>query len=383
MATAIYKEGESFYVPQFKVIVRERELPDDMVRDVMQVSYTDSTEEIDSFELVVNNWDAGAGKFKYEPPVKGSYAGIFDPGEKLELWMGYVNNLRLMLSGEITTLEPNYPDSGGSTLSVRGLNVLHSFRRKQHTWSWENVRDSDIAREIGRQPISDQKPGLGVEVKVNDEAAARETAETFVFMNNQYDILFLLERARKHGYSVYLMLDPKDKKKQQIYFGPSNLVRDVTYELEWGKSLVQFRPTLTTARQVQTVTVRGWDRRKHEAIVGTAPKDGKAPTVNADLLASGVARAVQGRQEVITDKPVHTPQEAEKMAEDILRHQLQEMVKASGATVGLPDLRAGSKLHIRKLGPRFEGEYFVTGTTHTIGDSGYRTTFNARREKGL
>jgi phage protein D len=71
------------------------------------------------------------------------------------------------------------------------------------------------------------------------------------------------------------------------------------------------------------------------------------------------------------------------MADDILADQFRQMVKASGATVGLPDLRAGSKLHVKKLGARFDGEYFVTGTTHTIGDSGYRTTFNARREKGL
>lgn len=383
MATAIYREGESFYVPHFEVKIEGRSLPKDVVRDVMQVSYTDSTDEIDSFELLVNNWDAGLGKFKYEPPADGKYPGVFDPGQKLELWMGYVRNVRLMLRGEITTLEPNYPESGASTLSVRGLNVLHGLRRKQHTWSWERVRDSDIARELGRLPVSDDKPGLGIEVRVNDEAAAREPEEPFVFMNNQYDILFLLERARRHGYTVYLHLDPQDKQKSHLYFGPSNLVRDVTYELEWGKSLVQFRPTLTTARQVQQVTVRGWDRRKHQAIVATAPKDGQMPKVNADLLDQGVARAIQGKHEVITDQPVFTPQQAEKMAEDILRNQLQEMVKASGATVGLPDLRAGRKLHIKKLGPRFDGEYFVTGTTHSIGDAGYRTTFNARREKGL
>ena len=381
MATAIYKEGEHFYVPYFKVKIEGRSLPDDVVRDVLQVGYTDNIEEIDSFELVVNNWDAQAGKFKYEPPVEENYRGIFDPGQRLELWMGYVRNLRLMLKGEITTIEPSYPESGGSTLSIRGLNILHGFRRKQHTWSWEDKRDSDIARELGQQPISDQKPGLGIEVRINEEAANRETAEAFVFMNNQYDILFLLERARRHGYSIYLRVDPETG-DQYLYFGPSNLLRNVTYELEWGKTLIQFRPTLTTAQQVQQVTVRGWDRRKHEPIVKTAPPEGKLPTVNSDLLKTGVARAVQGRHEVI-DRPVHTPQEAQAMADDILRHQLQEMVKASGATVGLPDLRAGGKLHIKKLGSRFDGEYFITGTTHSIGDTGYRTTFNARREKAL
>ena len=49
------------------------------------------------------------------------------------------------------------------------------------------------------------------------------------------------------------------------------------------------------------------------------------------------------------------------------------MVNGSGSTVGLPDLRAGIVLQIDGLGDRFSGRYFVTATTHTIGDSGYTT----------
>jgi phage protein D len=59
------------------------------------------------------------------------------------------------------------------------------------------------------------------------------------------------------------------------------------------------------------------------------------------------------------------------------------MVKCTGASVGLPDLRAGRKAEIAGLGPRLSGEYFITESTHTIGDSGYRTTFAARRERPL
>ena len=64
----------------------------------------------------------------------------------------------------------------------------------------------------------------------------------------------------------------------------------------------------------------------------------------------------------------------------ILCDKQKEMVRASGATVGLPDLRAGRRVQIVRLGPRFDGQYYVTETTHTIGDGGYRTEFKARRE---
>ena len=45
------------------------------------------------------------------------------------------------------------------------------------------------------------------------------------------------------------------------------------------------------------------------------------------------------------------------------------------------DLRAGSVLELEGLGQRYSGRYFVTATTHSIGDDGYTTQFNCRREE--
>ena len=62
-------------------------------------------------------------------------------------------------------------------------------------------------------------------------------------------------------------------------------------------------------------------------------------------------------------------------------HNAKQMVKGSGSTVGLPELRAGTVLHIGGLDECFNGRYFVTGTTHTIGGSGYTTKFDCRLEE--
>jgi phage protein D len=92
---------------------------------------------------------------------------------------------------------------------------------------------------------------------------------------------------------------------------------------------------------------------------------------------------------------VSTQQEADRLARDLLRRRLKEMLQATGTTVGLPDLRAGRKLGIAGFAQRtardtptglpnvIEGEYYVTESTHTIGASGYRTEFSARREGKL
>jgi uncharacterized protein len=371
----IYREGENFYVPHFEVKIAGHFLPKDVLRDVSSVTYKDTVDDIDSFDLVVNNWDAETQKFKYEPSDNADLWEIFDPGKEVEVSMGYVGNAPLMLRGLITTLEPNYPESGVPTITVRGRNVLFRFKDKQHTWSWENKRDSDIAVEIGKQKRSDNKPGIGFRVKTNQQARDAEQEEELVFMNNQFDIMFLLARARRHNYSVFL---GRDAEGEFINFGPSDQPRRPEYELVWGKSLSSFRPTLTTANQVSKVTVKGWDRRTSKPISATAelPKDCK---LNFDQTA--VQRAVAASEEIITNPPARTRKEAETRAKEALCNFRRELIKGAGVTVGLPKLRAGSNVHIDLGRSRFDGMYFVTATTHTIDTNGYRTNFEARREQ--
>lgn len=63
------------------------------------------------------------------------------------------------------------------------------------------------------------------------------------------------------------------------------------------------------------------------------------------------------------------------------RHMGAHKKKGEDTTIGLPGLRAGSNITIDGLGEPFSGGYFVTGTTHSISDSGYTTRFSVRREE--
>ncbi|MBI5877224.1 MAG: phage late control D family protein [Chloroflexi bacterium] len=402
-------ERETFYVPFFQVKIEGHHLPKDVVQDVMQLTYRDKLEEVDSFELTVNNWDALEQRFKYEPPIAPRQSGpaaqgpavnvreLFMPGKRVDVTMGYLNHQRRMLVGEITTLQPNFPETGSPTLTVGGLNILHGLRKAQHTYSWakpEEWTDSAIARWMGQQPVSKTAPGLGIPVETPN--ASEEMPEEFVFMQNQYDIVFLLQRARRRGYDLRLELERDaqgNERPAKLIFGRAESQKAVTYELEWGKTLVSFRPTLQTANQVSSVTVRGWDRR------AKAPIEGKAEFVtdascNADW-STRIARAINGREEVV-EMPVFTQREAEDQAKRILQDQARRLITAQGATVGLPDLRAGSTIVVLGFGARrtgesvstqsagmFDGRYFITETTHTINDQGYRTTFSARRTGDL
>jgi uncharacterized protein len=78
---------------------------------------------------------------------------------------------------------------------------------------------------------------------------------------------------------------------------------------------------------------------------------------------------------------VATKEEAQTLARETLERIAKDTVTGSGSIVGLPDLRAGTVLELDGVGTRFSGRYFVTGTTHTLGDGGYTTQFECRREE--
>jgi uncharacterized protein len=381
----LHAAGQPFYAPAFQVRLRGETLPPEVVRDVIEVTYEDNVEKVDSFTLVVNNWNS----LERHPKFLGQGAfprlwNLVQPGNEMELLLGYQGrspDMRLMTSGYVTTLEADFPEGGAPRLTVRGLNVLDRLRGKQYTWGWPEgkavgITDSEIARDLGRKPDQPEgRPGLGIKVKVDPEAARQEPVVPSVLMNNEYPIVFLMRRARARGYDVFITREPGSD-EPVLYFGPSRRVRDRTYELAWGKSLTSAKVTISTARQVKTVTVLGWDRKTKKQIKGVAKIEDQAgvpPSVKEFALRNG-------REEVVTDHPVPDEAEAKKHAAELLVRQSLEQIQVTGAVVGLPDLRAGRVAMLAGLGPILDGRYFVTETAHVLGDNGYRTTFKARRE---
>ena len=387
-----------FYVPAFEIKITGANLPQDVVRDVIQVTYKDNIREIDSVEFVVNNWDTTARAFKYvgsETPasLQGSSPEsqrqrLFDPCRNdFELYMGYQGDLRLMTRGDITTLEPSFPSNTAPVLTVRGLNVLHRLRRKQYTTFFEHRRDSEIARRIAalRDPDTHERR-FPIPIDIDQEALGREHPEDYVAQNNQYDIDFLLARARERGYVVFVhpVRNPRTGRvEDHLYFGPSHTnmhlpLRDVTYVLEYGTSLVEFKPTMNVANQVGSVTLRSWNRRTRRRIRETVTLQDRRIRINRDLIE--MLGECNLRSEVVTRQPAFCDCNASLRALSMLLDKFKELVTATGVSIGLPNLRAGQRVRIEGVGSRFGGTYFITETTHTCDDNGYLTRFSARRE---
>lgn len=355
----------SYYAPNFLVEVEGRELDPSTKGDVLDLKVTMDKDNLTGFELTFNNWDDRKLDFKY------SDADTLDVGRRVHIKMGYADRLVPMTRGVITSLTPRFPESGPPTLAVSGQDLMFFLKDSKpadgQPRQYVNKSDSEIAREVAlRHKLTP---------KVHDSGLPRD----LVIQKNQDDALFLMERAKRIDFEVFVQTDP-DTGRDALYFQRPTDGRGAStvrvYEFAWGRSLIDFSPSLKIANQVSQITVRGWNPRTKQAIVATADardlpggKEGGGPTAVAKAVPAG------SKLDRVVDCPVTSGEEAKALAVSMLRERAGEYITATGRVIGLPDLRPGDNVLITGLGRRFSGEYYVNKVEHALGGSGYLTQF--------
>ena len=161
-----------------------------------------------------------------------------------------------------------------------------------------------------------------------------------------------------------------------LYFGPRQNDRTDVLELAWGKGLLTFSPEVNLSRQITAVEVYGWSAERGEQIIGRAERGEE--TGRDTRLESGaeqIAGALGGETLMRVRAAVHTQSEADARARAILEERGEEFVKGNGESIGLPEIIPDINLALTGLGSAFSKTYYVSESTHTIDESGYRNTF--------
>jgi phage protein D len=284
-----------------------------------------------------------------------------------------VDHLAPVFDGEVTRISPEFPESGAPTVRVEGHTRLHWLRGSSKTRTFLDMADSDIARKIASE--------LGLRA----DTERTRIKHPYIMQLNQTDLAFLVERARRIRYEV-LVEDHK------LIFRKAKDGEQKRYTLVWGDPQRGWDPdrqilplqsvslTMNTLGQANRVVVRGQHPKTREGIVGQAgsgDEDPRGPGRPGPKVASEAFSRTT--QTVVVDTPVASRDEAEQLARAIYNERALEFVTGSGSSMGTPELRAGRVVELLGLGPRFSGLYYLTQSIHTIGEDGYVTRFNVRR----
>lgn len=333
----------------------------DLMSDVIDVVVDDSLYLPDMFTIRVkdNNlkWTDSSDLLAIGKEVEISAQA---PGER-----GIKSGGDFLIRGEITALEPRFSPTSQPTLLIRGYDRAHRLHRGRYTRSFLQVTDSEIVSKIAQ------------EVGLRTDLDSTTTAHDYVFQNNQTNMEFLLSRAQRIGYQLYV----EDK---TLHFHKGGKEHGTGPELQWGQTLLDFQIRLTAVHQPSEIFVRGWDPKTKKEIVGRAQNGSSMPKVGVKETGGKLAQQAFGGAApvVVANRPVRVQKEADIMAQALCDEIGGEFIKAEGSSLGDPRIRAGSSVTIKNLGQRFSGEYFVTSATHTYNaERGYETTFSVTGRK--
>jgi phage protein D len=294
---------------------------------------------------------------------------IADPGlenvDKSPLEIGAEVEIRLaggdaaalttVVKGQIATLEPEF-GAGAAILAARGYDHSHVLHRSPRTQTYQNMTAGDIARKIAR------RYSLTAGTIQDGDAV-----HPFVQQSQETDWAFLWRLAAAIDFEVVVV-------DRTLHFRPAGGPSDPPVALRWGEKLLSFRPRVTGVQQLDRVLVRGWDPTRGAVIEATAsrPDSDSKPGVGRNEVVSGLG----GGDLTVSDRPIASQREADGLARSVAAHLANVAVEAEGTCQGDAALRAGSRIDVQGVGPRFGGTYTISATSHVFrGTHGYRTHF--------
>lgn len=350
------KKYANFYAPSFAIRVEGGDLRE-MGMEITGVNVDHTLRAADHFTFTVNNIYDAAGS---------DLSGIdtFLPaGKKVEIRMGYAGVLEPLLTGVITSLTTSFSGAGHPRFTVSGYDLSYLLMRGMKPRSWDNARHSDIAAVIATEYglKSHTDPTDVIYPKVMKEAG-------------KSDFQFLQQIADENYYEFFVS-------GQTLYFRKPPRDSEPALTLEWRRQLLSFQPEINVAEQVMEVEVRGWDPKAKKEIVGSArigDELGKRSGSNRKTGGELIRDLLREPVKLSVRQPVFSQQEAERLARSILNRHAEGLVQGSGETVGLPDLLPGRTIRLGGLGAKFSKSYYIEKTVHSIGASGYHTTFHVK-----
>lgn len=331
---------------QCYVKIEGADAPEDFMRALVEVTVDSSLHLPDVATLILQ-----------DPRLRWIDEARLAPGKTIEIATKSAQGNEKLFDGEIVELEPDFTPAT-QRLVVRAFDRLHRLARGRHVRTFLNVSDGDLVQRVGQE--------AGLQVSVGPTRQIHD----YVLQGNQTNLEFLQGRAASLGYLLFV-------REKTLHCEPPKA--NGTVSLEWGKTLSEFHPRMTTVEQIESVTARGWDPAQKEAIVGQA-RDGRGtPKVGESRSGGAVANEAYRitAQGLVTDRPIRKQALADQVAQATADRKASRFIEAEGTGVGNPKIIAGAAVQVKSVGERFSGTYFVTAATHIYAaEQGYTTHFS-------
>jgi phage protein D len=375
--------------PTVKILVEGQELNADVTRAITRVEVDLTRDIADMIKLTVVNPAQDILGDGYGDSFVFLDSKAFQPGNRVEVSMGYGDDVSFIAAGIITKWLPSFPRSGVPMLQVAALDASHRLMDSETAGQAEPFDNFDLdtivlsiltKHDIVAGEVT-PLPGTGV-------------GRTITKKRGMSDYKFVKGLANLAGHEFKIRFNPTTGQWEGFWRPPvAEQERQFTFRYNAGEesTLLKFnaqwglrdQPTAVTLLYFDDLT-RTWeevtveDAKEGEKLRFEGGTDRVLESINdasaVRISAGGVA------VEVITERKFKSLSEALQFAERWLVARKNSFLTGRGALVGLEELRAGDVHVIEGVGAQLTGEWEFTTIRHVFDQAaGYTTEFFANK----
>jgi hypothetical protein len=376
------------YAPELRIVIDKEPIPAAMRGSVTRLSLQTGLGVSDRVEIGLAN----DGLRWLDHPLLAL-------DKELAVSLGYAPDaLEQLFVGEIVAHDAIFPSSGLPALTVVAQDRLGRLREgTKKRWlalpiptvgnfPLPDTAVADIVSlEHGLVPIM-EPVGAAISALLGAAAAAgsSDAQEMQALIRQQgaqeggeSDFDFLSRVAKENAWELKIDHSGPLGGLQLRFFSPlGHLAPEV--KLKYGASLLEFRPRISNVGQIVSVTAFIWISQIKTKFAVTIGWDWDSMALSISVSPTFTPTGT-GPSDYHIGKPV-TLLSAPRTILTELVPKLNQRLTGAGSCVGDPRIVAGTVLQLEGLGQQFGGLYRVTSATHTIDGSGYRTSFEARKE---
>jgi phage protein D len=339
-------------VPEIQILLEGQKLQDGLTSKVTSAKINYCLEKSDMLQLTFSD-----DNFEIQN------SGMFTHGKEIVVKLGYSQKFTKMIEAEIVRVDLDYETEAATTITVIGFDKMFRLNRTKHSRSFLKMKDSDIASKIASE--------MGLKAEVDSTSVKHD----YIFQNNQSNLNFLKQRARRIDYEVEVV------DKSLVFKKSRHEQREKSVKLVWDRNLIAFHPKLDASKIADEIEVTGWNPKTKELIKATAKAGDEKKSIKGE---SGSSK-LKGKFKSSTsksfkvDSPVSSLEEAKEIAKARLNQLNMEYITGYGVAIGEPKVVAGKLIEIDGVGDMVSGEYYITGCEHIYSSRGFKTYFDFKR----
>ena len=345
----------AFRVPTYKIRIDKKELTAESKLLIKEIT----------IDLTCQN-EAGGCIFEvmgaFNPTErsfdKAAMNTYFQLGKMVEVDIGYIKTVNVFkgyISAVTVSLGPEMPIIRVECTDVKGI-MMNNHITEQRT---ETKLNDVVSNILKNQCYKYYYDDLHIDMI--------ETPQRKIEIAGESDFDFLVRLANRINYEFFVC-------QGTVYFRKPMPLKRPLMELEYGYNLLNFEHRVSLEGQVLELEVRSSDIEKGKVISAVAKS-------NVQMSSGPSAKkALSKLKKAIVDSSVESEQEARARAEALLKKLNENFTTANIECVGIPEIVPGRFIKIKKLGEGLEGNYYILRVRHTIDQSSFSTSIEARAD---